>query len=405
MAPYYTVFFFWSTGVGMGHLARPLYAAELGATPFLLVLITATGNISRLVSSATTGHLTDRLGRKPLVLLGNSIRGTTLVLQFFSETYWQFFALEFIGGIGVAMFNTSSQVVMADFTTAENRGRLMALRGMTNRAGSILGPALGGAAIALASVDLKYLFLLNASTKVIIHFLVFFLAKETAPEVNRRGRAAADGPQTKLDFSFFMTRAFLALMITTFTLNMMGQGGVFGALFPVQAREEVGLSPSTIGQVMSIASFIGLIAAYPNGWAVDRFGRKPTLIPGLLMLAGAVVLLSQMQGIADVYVLICLYGLGQALASDSSQAFAVDLAPPDRRGAFLGTWTLVGGAGSIFAPLFVGALASSLGYTPGYLVVAGMLVFSAAFMVVFGPETKAQRARQAAAAAAGGGGG
>ena len=91
--------------------------------------------------------------------------------------------------------------------------------------------------------------------------------------------------------------------------------------------------------------------------------------------------------------MIGLYGLGSTMSMGASQAFAVDLAPPDRRGAFLGVWTLIGSLGSIFAPLLIGGIASNLGYGPGYGVVAGLLLISALFMVLFGPETRTRQER------------
>src|SRR5205823_521430 len=214
----------------------------------------------------------------------------------------------------------------------------------------------------------------------------------------RSGLDRAKSGKDKLDLSFFLTRAFFALMITSFSLNMMGQTGAFGALFPVQARHEVGLSAAKVGELISISGLVGLVIAYPNGWAVDRWGRKPTLIPGLVLLAAAAIFLARLETLTQIYVMIGLYGLGSTMSMGASQAFAVDLAPPDRRGAFLGVWTLIGSLGSIFAPLLIGAIASNLGYGPGYAVVAALLLTSALFMVVFGPETKKRRAAIAPAA-------
>ena len=402
LAPYYSMFFLWSLGTGAQQLARPLFAAELGATPFLVVLITASNAIARLIISPTTGFLADHLGRKPLVLLGNGIRFVTLVGQFFAQTYLQFFVLEFVGAIGVAMWGTSSQVAMADFTTAANRGRLMALRSMTNQIGVIAGPATGALIIVAFHDNLRYVFLFNAVTKILIDVLVRFFGKETAPEANRRTTPKAQ--REKLDLSFFMTRGFIALALTTFALNMMGQGGAFGALFPVQARNDVGLTSAEIGKMLSIAGFIGLLVAYPNGWAIDHFGRKPTLIPGLCFLAAAAIVLANLSGVNQIYIMLVFYGLGSAMSMGASQAFAVDLAPPDRRGSFLGLWALIAGFGSIVAPLAIGAVATNLGYAPGYTIVAVLLLLSAGFMLFFGPETKAQRERQAARAASAPGG-
>ena len=140
-APYYFMFFVWFIGSGAQVLARPLFASQLGASPFLVVLIVASNGMAHLISSPITGFLSDRMGRKPLLLIGTVIRAATLFGQFYCDTYWQFFALEFIGGIGIAMWTTSSSIAMADITTLENRGRLLALRQMTTRIGNMTGPA------------------------------------------------------------------------------------------------------------------------------------------------------------------------------------------------------------------------------------------------------------------------
>ena len=279
-------------------------------------------------------------------MFGNFVRGVTCLLQFFVQDYWQFFITEFIGALGVAMWATSSSVVMADLTNVDNRGRLLALRSITTRLGVIAGP--GVRCGNNRPVSRQHPLCLPVQRRnQDLHPRPDLLPREgDRAELNRRGVETQQ--QGKLDLSFFMTRAFMALMITSFSLNMMGQTGAFGALFPVQAKDDVGLSASEVGALISLAGVVGLLVAYPNGWAVDRWGRKPTLIPGLLLLAGAAFVLANMHSIEQAYLMIGLYGLGSTISMGASQAFAVDLAPPDRRGSFLGVWTLIGSLGSIF---------------------------------------------------------
>jgi MFS family permease len=397
LSPYYGGFFLWGLGTGAQQLARPLFAHSLGASVFLIVLVTASNAFAQLLSAPLTGFLADRLGRKPLVLLGNGIRGVTTVLQFFSGSYWEFFILEFIGAFGVAMWTTSSSVVMADISKPENRGRLLALRQMSSRVGMIAGPILGG--VIAEAFSLRAVFLFNGASKVFIHILVYFLAKETAPE---NVREASKQTTQKADFSFFKTRAFAALLITSFALNMMGGAGAFGALFPVQAEEQAGLSAAQVGNMLSLAGLFGLTLSYPNGMVVDRFGRKTTLLPGLLILAASAYLLSQISTMHEVLVMIFVFSVGSTMSMGASEAFALDLAPDDRRGAFLGVWTLFRNAGAVGAPLIIGAIADRFGIAPGYYFVGAFLVVSALFMALFGPETSARRRPvQVAAAYAG----
>ena len=386
LSPYYGGFFLWGLGTGAQQLARPLFAYSLGASVFLIVLVTASNALAQLVSAPLTGFLSDRFGRKPLVLLGNGIRGVTTLLQFFSGSYWDFLILEFIGAFGVAMWVTSSSVVMADISTRENRGRLLALRQMSSRVGMIAGPLIGG--VIAEAFSLRAVFLFNAVSKVIIHLLVALLAKETAPET---AKSSTTQVSQKLDLSFFQTKAFAALLITSFALNMMGGSGAFGALFPVQAKEQAGLSAGDVGNMLSLAGLFGLVMSYPNGILVDRFGRKATLLPGLLFLAVSAYLLSEIASMQDVLVMIFVFSLGSTVSMGASEAFAMDLAPDDRRGAFLGVWTLFRNAGAVAAPLIIGAIADSFGIAPGYYCVGVILVLSAVFMALFGPETSARR--------------
>jgi MFS family permease len=388
-SPYYGGFFLWGLGTGAQQLARPLFAHALGASLFLVVLVTASNALAHFISAPLTGYLTDRFGRKPLVITGNAIRGVTTLLQFFSGSYWDFLILEFIGAFGVAMWTTSSSVVMADITTPDNRGKLLALRQMSSRAGMLAGPLVGGVIAEVFS--LRAVFLFNAATKLVIHLLVYFLAKETAPEAVTKPRPQAERAQQKLDLSFFRTKAFLALLVTSFALSMMGGTGAFGALFPIQAQEEAGLSAAAVGNMLTLSGIIGLAVSYPNGLMVDRFGRKATLIPGLLVLAASAYMLSSIDSLEDVFLMIVVFSVGSTVSMGASEAFAMDLAPDDRRGAFLGVWTLFRNAGAVIAPLLIGAIADHFGFAPGFYVVGAILIVSAAFMAAFGPETRARR--------------
>ena len=78
---------------------------------------------------------------------------------------------------------------------------------------------------------------------------------------------------------------------------------------------------------------------------------------------------------------------------------AMDLAPENQRGAFMGVWSLFQGIGSLVAPLIVGAVAERLGYPPAFQMVTAAVLLAALLMWVWGPETGGKRAARAATAA------
>ena len=179
-APIFFSFFTWGFGTGAQNLGRPLFALAVTGNVFLVGVLIAVNAIPRFFTGPLTGYLTDRLGRKPLIMLAPAIRGATNFGQVFADDYVTFLVLELIGQVGVAMWATSSNVLLSDVTTTSNRGQVLALRQMSMRLGFVAGPLIGG--VLAAVYGLPALFMLNGISKVVIVLTVLLLVKETRPE-------------------------------------------------------------------------------------------------------------------------------------------------------------------------------------------------------------------------------
>lgn len=382
--PIIGTFLIWGTGSGAQTLARPLFAYDVAGSVFLVTVLIAALAAGRMISGPLTGYLADHWGRKPMAVAGAAIRGTASALVIFTDNYAQFFVLEFVGAIGVSMWQTTSQVIVADMSTPETRGRAVATRNATLRMGQILGPVLGG--VVAAIWGLQAVFLINAVSKYVVMVITWRMVKETRPEpADRRPKAGAK-PAVSMR-SIMESRAFVALAITTIAVTMMNQG-VFMTLFPIVVGEEGGLDAATIGTLVGFASFITLLVSFPNGVLVDRYGRKRSLVPGLLLAAVAGVLLGLIVDFRTAVQAAAVFGVAQAMMMGANMAFAMDLAPEDRRGAFLGVWSSVQSFGALIGPLAVGAMVSIWGFTLAFNVVAVFMVVAALMMALLGPETK-----------------
>jgi MFS family permease len=324
--PYlFSTFFVWSVGSGSMQLARPLFAQSFGVDVFLVALVTASNAMARLIAAPITGLMVDRFGRRPLVVAGALMRGLSALAIYFSSSYEQFLVLEFLGGVGISVFNTGSSVIIADVSGTENRGRAVAVRTTSLRLGQVSGPFFG--TLLAAMFDLRAIFLFNAVTKFITLAMVLLFIGETQPE--RSGQREAQ-PKAPLDLSLFMSRGFVAVMAVTLAINMAGSGGAFAAVFPLHAQASAGMSITDIGNMITLSGIIGFLVAYPNGMLVDRFGRKSTLLPGLLLLTLGVTLLAGITDYASVVVAVALLGLGEGASAGTSQVFAMDLSPEGR---------------------------------------------------------------------------
>jgi len=321
------------------------------------------------------------------MITGASLRGITAFLEFFIDNYFQFLVLEFIGGIGIAMWMTSANILIADVTEQEVRGRVVALRGMSQRLGQVAGPLIGG--ILLIFFDIKTIFLFNGVTKIATLAVALFLIRESKPQsiLKKQDSPKTISGETVRKLAPFMNKTFLFLVLATFAVSMMGQG-VFQTLLPLFAKEFIDLSPTSIGTLLAMGGLVAVFVSFPNGMLSDKYGRKFSLVPGLFLLAGSAFLLSISQSYAGILAMVLLYGLAWGMSQSTSQVYAMDLAPKEGRGSFLGVWSLFQASGGFVAPLVVGALAQWWSFAGAFIVVAIWLVVSAILVALFAPETK-----------------
>ena len=159
----------------------------------------------------------------------------------------------------------------------------------------------------------------------------------------------------------------------------------------------MGLTPGEIGYLLTAVSVTVLLVSVPNGILVDRYGRKKTLIPGLLILAVSAYLLARIGNLPTAYMAVVVYGIGDAMTTGASQVYVMDLAPEARRGAFLGVWSLFTNTSAVIAPLIAGFLAQYTDFSFTFKGIAVLVVLSAMVMWIFGPETGVKRKRATAA--------
>lgn len=388
--PIVGTFLIWGTGSGAQTLARPLFAYALTDSVFLVTVLISVLALSRMVSGPLTGYLADHWGRKPMAVTGAAVRGAASGLVFFTDDFALFFALEFIGAIGVSMWQTTSQVIVADMSTPETRGRAVATRNTTLRLGQIIGPLLGG--LVAGFFGLHAVFFINSISKFVVMAVTWRMVRETRPDLetgdSANGKRNTNEPEPGVSmWSIMASRPFVALAITTIAVAMMNQG-VFMTLFPIAGVEVADLDEAQIGTLVAIASAITLLISFPNGIIVDRFGRKRSLVPGLLLAGAAAALLALVVDFPTALVAAAVFGVGQAMTQGANQTYAMDLAPEDRRGAFLGMWTSFQSFGAFVGPLAVGGIVEIWGFATAFYSVAVFMAVAGIAMGILGPETK-----------------
>ena len=426
-APIVVIFFMWGFGTGALWVARPLFVDSLGGSLFQIGLVSSFSAMPRLLSGPVTGLLSDRWGRRPMLILGAAAHGAILVAQFFSGGYVQFALLELLAGVGIAFWTVSSGILIADLTKVANRGRGVGLRDTAMRLGMLGGPLVGG--LIAAQFELRWVFIFIASTKIPAIFVVLFIIPETRPrpvprpapahgaaggipayavrtgsggsgrESAQTGAAEAGGgaPRTakgergrafQIPWGMFRSKEFGALAVATFSFGMIGLGpGIFRTYYPIHAQDTLMLAPDVIGNLVAAGGVLTMLTAMPTGMAVDRFGRRGPLVAGLLLLGAAVYLLGASEAFVAVAVAVGVFAAAEGMNTNTLQTYAMDLAPADRRGVFLSAFHVAMNLGMMTGPLVAGLLAGRLGLPTTLLVFAGLVAGAALLFALTARET------------------
>lgn len=368
------------------------YAEDFGASPLQVTLLMAVYSLAQLLMAPVWGGLSDKLGRRPILLL--SIGASALFLAGFaaSRALWMLFLFRALHGACAANISTA-QAAIADLTPPEKRAMGMGLIGAAFGVGFTLGPWVGGE---LAVHGHATPIWVAAGLSAVNFLLALALLPETRqPGIQgshaRRGldprrlaRALAHPVVGLCVLLTFVSTFAFALMESTFTL------------FARHAHE---LDAPTVGRYFGVAGLLTiLVQGGLIGCLARRFGEDRLLPVGLLLLAlGLLLLPSSAPPLAMVSV-FCLIALGQSLATPSLQALVSRGTAADEQGLVLGANQSMSALARVLGPTSGGLLYEGLGMRSPFLVAALVLLLG------FGLSVPATRRWRVGRAEGGGGG-
>lgn len=149
----------------------------------------------------------------------------------------------------------------------------------------------------------------------------------------------------------------------------------------------LGLNPAEIGMVVGISAAIDMMLFPAAGLIMDLYGRRVAGMGCLGLLSSGVLLIAFTDSLLMFTLAACFAGAGNGIGSGINMTLGTDFAPVNERGPFLGTWRLIGDAGSLVGPSLVAAIAGSIGLGPSILASAALGYLGLGVMAVFVPET------------------
>ncbi|MDX2446614.1 MAG: MFS transporter [Desulfobacterales bacterium] len=362
------------TGVGIVVPLLPVYAHDLGAGGLAIGFIFGSFALSRTFFLPYFGRLSDRKGRKRLIVVGLFSYACLSLAFMLAQNVTSLVIIRFFQGIASSMMMPAIQAYVGDITPQGREGFTMGFFNMSIFFGLSLGPVLGG--------GIKDYWGLNASflSMGILSLIGFFLSLSFLPpsheeKVMKKRRKPLPWKMLLQD------REILGLFC--FRLNYTACIGIIWGFLPVFADTRFALSSSNIGFLVMLGVFISGIIHLPMGYVADRFSRRLMIMFGGLLVAAGMIYFACSSSLADLVVASILFGLGGGISMPAHMARAVFKGnQSDAMGSLMGLMTMAHSLGMLLGSSLAGLImdmtdlgdAFSLG---AVISLAGVLVFFA----------------------------
>ncbi len=339
------------TGFGLILPLLPFWAEKLGANPFEVGLILTVYALAQFLFTPVLGMLSDRFGRRPVILVSLLIEALGFALTALAGTLPLLLVARFVGGLGASNIG-SAQAVVADVTAPKDRARGMGMVGAAIGVGFVVGPAFGGV---LAGLGSTVPFWAAFGVALVNAALVLWLLPET-----RAQRAASSQPAKR--FALFAgwqralrTPAIARLIVVNlfFTLAFTAME----AVFPLFTQRVFGWQALQNGYLFT---YVGVIIVIMQGGLVGqlvkRFGERGVQIAGLALLAVGLAVLPFSGTLALLLMALALLSIGDGAVTPTNNALLSLAAPADAQGETLGLSQGIAGLGRMVGPLLAGWL-------------------------------------------------
>ncbi len=362
-------------GFGIVIPLLPFYAEAFHASPAVVAALFSAYSVGMFLSEPFWGRLSDRIGRKPVLMMTLAGNVACYALLAFAQDLTAVFIIRLMAGLWAGNISTS-QAYIADVSPPEMRAKRMGLLGAAFGLGFVLGPAIGGflahgktgfdvfLAPMLAASGMSALALLGAA--------VFLRESNTHAD---RGRAGASVLQ-------ILRRPVVGRLIVA-TLLMTAGFSAMESTFGLWAERVLGMGPRELGLVFS---FIGLMIALVQGGVigpvVKRLGERKTLMTGFALMTLGLASLPLANSYWWQFGPTALLAIGMALSTPCINALLSKSAGAQEQGRVIGVNMSAGSLARIIGPLLGGAVFTAIG--PGTSFWLAALFMAVAFVVVSG---------------------
>ncbi|MHA1721484.1 MAG: MFS transporter [Candidatus Baldrarchaeia archaeon] len=327
-----------------------MYAFQFG-------LMTSSFMLTRAFLATYFGKLSDKIGRKPLIIAGLMIYTLLSYIYTLAQNWVHLVLTRAVQGVASAMVWPVAEALLVDTVGIEERGKYMGWYMTLSNLGFIVGPSIGAYLYKLG----VYFFNLGVPECFVFPFyLLTVLAGATSILAFAAREVVVSGESgtidAKIDCGSEVFKVPKKIRRSLYTIYFMGfaNGIAMGLVFPIVSlfiMQYVTTDPAAQGIISTVSGFVGFLANYPAGIASDKKGRKPVVITGQLISRTSTLLLPFSKKVSDLIIISSVRSAAFNASSPAMRALQADLAPKQIRGKIFGTVQSFFNFGAVIGPL------------------------------------------------------
>ena len=360
-------------GFGMVIPVFPFLIDKLGASGSALGVLVATAALTEFLFGPIWGSISDRVGRKPILMIGMFGYALSMFLFGITTRLWMLLVFRALSGILSSATITTTMAYIGDSTSEKARGGGMGILGAVAGAGTVIGPGMGGL---LAGGSLSTPFFVSAFMAVLSLLLVAALLPESLPPKAR----STTGQKIKLirfDELWHALTGPIGLLLLIAFLATLGTSN-FESIFGLYMLKKLDYGPEQVGGILTLVGAIALVGrGLLTGFVTEHWGEPTVIKTSLIVGAVGFILLL----LADTYATVLLTTgiftcsitfLRPSIHSLTSRRTTVG------QGASMGLSNSFVSLGRVAGPIYAGIV---FDLNPNYPYLSGALILCAVFIM------------------------
>jgi DHA1 family multidrug resistance protein-like MFS transporter len=328
----------------------PDLVVKFGGSGVAMGVLMAIFSLMQFLFSPMWGGLSDRFGRKPVLMLGVFGNAISMVALGLSTQLWMLFAARGLAGILSSATLPTAMAYISDSTDKKSRGGGMGVIGAAMGLGMILGPGAGGV---LSGISLQAPFYFAAGLSLLAMVAIWFFLPESLSAEQRETSVTLQGPQLRAMWdSLFGPIAFLFIAAFMISFAMTN----FEGIYAYYAKDRYGYGPETIGVILTAIGIVSVIAQGAlTGIATRRFGEVNVIKTSLIASVVGFLVMLLANDLTSVILTASFFVLANAMLRPAVSSL-ISQRTTQGQGIAMGLNNAYMSLGRVIGPLWAGAV-------------------------------------------------